>query len=110
MKFLLLGNVNNKDNCQYWSYIFREVHTQDIVKISWARILDDAIVDSMFLNENLAADVYLMNLGEAIDPLITEQLENHREEYGNDEIKEELIHVQQDCATSSLSKSCWSLA
>lgn len=57
----------------------------------WAGIIGDAVVGVMFLNENLMPEVYLNTLKEAIDPLITELVENQREEFDNAVINEEIL-------------------
>lgn len=47
----------------------------------WAQILDDAIVDSLFLNENVTREIYMNMLEEVIDPFITEQVEKQKNEF-----------------------------
>lgn len=52
----------------------------------------------MFLNENLTGKVYVNMLEEAIDQLITEEVESQRYVSGKAIIDEELLHSQQEDA------------
>lgn len=100
--FFLNGKVN-KQNCRYWSdenpHQFREGHTQYPQKINvWAGILGNTVIGPLFINGNLTAEVYLNMLDETVDGLITEAVENQRDQYGQPLISEDILHFQQDGA------------
>lgn len=100
--FFLNGNVN-KQNCRYWSdenpHIFREGHTQYPQKVNvWAGILGNAIIGPLFIEGNLTGNLYLNMLEEAIDPLITHELETQVDAEGNSILQEDLLTFQQDGA------------
>lgn len=62
------------------------------------------IVSPMFLNENLTEEVHLNILWEAIDPIITEEVENERDEFGN-AIISEVLHFQHDGLPSQYART-----
>lgn len=78
--FMLNGEVN-RHNCRYWSdtnpHLFREYHTQHPQKLNvWAGILGNHFVGPFFIEGNLNGNTYLQLLENAIDPMITDTLEN----------------------------------
>lgn len=78
--FFLNGTVN-RHNCRYWSdsnpRVFHEVHTQQPEKLNvWAGIFGDRLVGPFFLPGNLTGQMYLQLLEDAIDPALTDIIEN----------------------------------
>ena len=78
--FFLNGLVN-RHNCRYWAdtnpRIFHEAHTQHPQKLNvWAGIFGNSIVGPFFLPGNLTGDMYLDLLENAIDPALTNIIEN----------------------------------
>lgn len=100
--FYLNGFVN-RHNSRYWSnenpHIFTEGHTQYPEKLNvWAGILGDQVIGPLFIQGNLNGAVYLDMLENAINPLITEAVENQRDADGNLQLDEEQLYFQQDGA------------
>lgn len=94
--FSLRGDVN-RHNCRFWSdtnpHVFRESHTQHPEKLNvWVGILGDNLIGPLFIPGNLNGEIYLDMLENAIDPLITEKLEN------DPLLLEQQLHFQQDGA------------
>lgn len=80
--FFLNGLVN-RHNCRYWAdsnpRIFHETHTQHPQKLNvWAGIFGNSIVGPFFLPANLTGDMYLDLLENAIDPALTNIIEEDR--------------------------------
>ncbi|CAH1110991.1 unnamed protein product [Psylliodes chrysocephalus] len=78
--FSLNGEVN-RHNCRICSdtnpHVFREAYTQYPEKLNvWVGILGDHLIGPLFIPGNLNGEIYLEMLENAIDPLITEKLEN----------------------------------
>lgn len=86
--FFLNGTVN-RHNCRYWSdenpHLFHEVHTQHPEKLNvWVGIYGDCLIGPFFLPGNLNGEVYLQLLEDAIDPALTETVENNNNYNVND--------------------------
>jgi len=98
--FSLNGFVN-KHNVRCWSdsnpHILREGHTQRPEKVNvWAGILGDHIIGPLFIDMTLTGNLYLELLTGTIDPLITNLVENSRDDEGNLEFDMDNIVFQQD--------------
>lgn len=96
--FFLNGTVN-RHNCRYWSdhnpHIYHESHTQHPQKLNvWCGIYGDHIIGPFFIPGNLDGDMYLRLLQEAIDPAITNIIENDN----NNQYVEGEVMFQQDGA------------
>lgn len=94
--FYLNGAVN-RHNCRYWDdsnpHLFREVHTQYPQKINvWCGILGSHIIGPLFIPGNLTGEVYLNMLNDAIDPFITQIIEDDQNHNAD------RLHFQQDGA------------
>lgn len=78
--FFINGTVN-RHNCRYWGdtnpRIFHETHTQHPEKLNvWAGIFGDHVVGPFFLPGTLTGEMYLELLETAINPALTEIVEN----------------------------------
>lgn len=98
--FFLNGAVNIQ-NVRFWCtenpHEFRDNKTQYPKKINvWAGILGNSIIGPLFLQTNLNGDLYLEMLQDAIDPLITEVVENSIDYPQDEKIEEEKVVFQQD--------------
>lgn len=92
-----LNGLVNRHNCRYWAesdpHVMREFHTQRPQKLNvWCGILGDHIVGPFFIDGNLNSESYLELLREAVDPQITQILEN------DEAFSENLLAFQQDGA------------
>lgn len=86
--FFVNGNVN-RHNCRYWSdenpHVFHEVHTQHPEKLNvWAGIYGDSLIGPFFLPGNLTGEMYLRLLEDAIEPGLTDVLENNNRYNANE--------------------------
>lgn len=101
--FFVNGTVN-RHNCRYWAdenpRVFHETHTQYPLKLNvWAGIYGDRIVGPFFLPQTLNGETYLQLLEEAIDPALTDIIEND-----NRYLEDELF-FQQDGAPPHYSRA-----
>lgn len=89
--FFLNGFVN-RHNCRYWDvnnpHILRESVTQYPQKVNvWAGILGDHIIGPIFFRGNLNGPLYLQMLRDQIIPSITNVVENHNEDFDENEVR-----------------------
>lgn len=98
--FFLHGLVN-RHNMRYWCdenpHEFRTEHTQHPQKLNvWAGFLGDNIIGPFFIPGNLTGDLYLELLEDAVEPRITEIIEDSMTGRMFHEIAENSVIFQQD--------------
>lgn len=92
-----LNGIVNRHNCRYWAdenpHIIHEVRTQYPQKLNvWAGIYGNRIVGPFFLPGNLTGEMYLNLLQNAVEPALTEIIEQ------NEHYNENQLIFQQDGA------------
>lgn len=98
--FFLNGLVN-RHNMRYWCqenpHEFRTEHTQHPEKLNvWAGILGDQIIGPFFIPGNLHGDLYYELLEDAIEPRITEIIEDSMTGKNMEDFEEDSVIFQQD--------------